>query len=305
MKAWLERDSATTIAEALDKVLVACGPSSCGTTNEGISYGPLIDTFHFSDTLLLWSPDDSWASFAALCSSLKLIVGYALTEGVPFRGSIAHGDVVCNQRTLKFVGQPIAEAYLWAEKFRPFKSVGVDLTPQTISKLTDRLAVEPIPGYWKTDLNERVIRHELEAGADLIWHEGCLFINHWDHGMFVGCDPAAMLLMRNLPVSPQEKLAIEKKVCEVQEFYSKHQMVKDRRYKMEMLQRMGPSLLEAESTFKVLPQELKELIAEFKDFTLESIDFASEPTDVHSSFEDFKLQQADYVLLDKLRKERT
>jgi hypothetical protein len=222
MRTWLERDSAKEIAEALDEALVGCGPSSCGTTNEGISYGPLIEVFHFSDSLLLWSPDDSWASLEVLCSSIKMIVGIALTHGVPLRGSFAHGDVVCNVNTLKFVGQPIAEAYLWAEKLRPFRSVRVDLTPQTISKIKDRHAIEPMPHHWQATLNERVIRHETEGGADLIWHADCLFINHWNHGMFVSCDPVAMLLKRNLPVASREKPEIDKKTREIQEFFDKH-----------------------------------------------------------------------------------
>jgi hypothetical protein len=267
MKAWLEKDSARSIAEALDIALVACGQSSCGTTGEGITYGPLIEVIHFSDSIIAWSPDDSWASLGALCSSLKMIVGVALTHGVPLRGSIAHGDVVCNQRTLKFVGQPIAEAYLWAEKQRPFKSVGVDLTPQTISKLIARLTNEQIPSHWRSALSEAVIRRELEGHEDLIWHADCLFINHWAHGMFLCRDPAAMFLERKLPVPCDQKTAVESKLRELQEFYAQHQRLQSRQW-ADLLQR----------------------------------------TDRAHSFdrniEDFKLQQADYVRLDSLRKSR-
>jgi hypothetical protein len=267
MKAWLEKDSARSIAEVLDVALVACGQSSCGTTAEGITYGPIIEVIHFSDSIIVWSPDDSWASLGALCSSLKMIVGVALTHGVPLRGSIAHGDVVCNQRTLKFVGQPIAEAYLWAEKQRPFKSVGVDLTPQTISKLAVRLANEPIPSHWRSSFSEAVIRRELEGHEDLIWHADCLFINHWAHGMFLRRDPAAMFLERKLSIPADQEAAVQSKLRELQEFHAKHQ-------RLQSCQ-----------------------LAELLDRTDHGQRF-------DRTIEDFKLQQRDYVQLDGLRKFR-
>lgn len=267
MKVWLEKDNARSIAEALDIALVACGQSSCGTTGEGIAYGPLIEVIHFSDSIIAWSPDDSWASLGALCSSIKMIVGVALTHGVPLRGSIALGDVVCNQKTLKFVGQPIAEAYLWAEKQRPFKSVGVDLTPQTISKLTARFTADPIPSHWRSALPEAVIRREIEGHEDLIWHADCLFINHWAHGMFLHCDPVAMFLERKLPVPPDQETAVQSKLRELQEFYAKHQRLESRQ-SADLLQRTNRA----------------------RNFD--------------SRIEDFKFQQADYAQLDSLRKSR-
>jgi len=262
MKAWLDKDSAQTIAEALDMALVACEQSSCGRTAEGVIYGPVIDVIHFSDTLIAWSPDDSWASFGAICSSLKLIVGVALTHGVPLRGSIAHGEVVCNRNTLKFVGRPIAEAYLWAEKERPFKSVGVDLTPQTISKLATRIGAQPIPAHWRKDISPRVIGREVEAAEDFMWHAECLFINHWNHGMFVRSDPKKMFLMRELPVPANEQAAVAAKLRELQAFYEHHQELQRRR--SEEMGRHGGN-------------------------------------DVRAHIEDFRLQQSDYVALDRLR----
>jgi hypothetical protein len=228
MKEWLKKDSAGAIAESLDVALVACEQSSCGSTGAGVSYGPLVDVIHFSDALIAWTPDDSWASLGVLCSSIKMIVGVALTNGVPLRGAIAHGEAVCNPRTLKFVGKPIAEAYLWAERQRLFKSAGVDLTPPTIAKLVSLLANEPMPDHWKSYLSASVLRRETEAAEDLMWHADCLFVNHWHHGMFLRSDPTAMFLKRNLPVAADQRAAVDAKLRELQEFYENHQLVQSR-----------------------------------------------------------------------------
>jgi hypothetical protein len=228
MKEWLKKDSASAIAESLDVALIACEQSSCGITGAGVSYGPIVDVIHFSDALIAWTPDDSWASLGVLCSSIKMIVGVALTNGVPLRGAIAHGEAVCNPRTLKFVGKPIAEAYLWAGKQRLFKSAGVDLTPLTVSRLVSLLAKEPIPDHWKTYLSSDVLRRKTEGAEDLMWHADCLFINHWNHGMFLRCDPTAMFLKRNLSVAADQRAAVDAKLRELQEFYANHQLVRSR-----------------------------------------------------------------------------
>lgn len=266
MKAWLEKESAQAIAEALHVALVACGQSSCGKTPEGVTYGPLVEVIHFSDSLIAWSPDDSWASLGVLCSSLNLIVGVALTHGVPLRGSIALGDVVCNHRTLKFVGQPIAEAYSWSEKNRPFRSVGVDITPQTILKIISRMITDPIPSHWQRSIDENVIRHEREAAGGLIWHADCLFVNHWSHGMFLRADPTAMFLKRQLPIPTDEENSITDKLRELREFHSKHQQ-------LQACQWERP--------------------------------FATSSIPINSSTEEFSSMQSDCVYLDGLRKVRS
>lgn len=219
MKNWLKNQSAAQIAAAMDSALsAACEQCSRGSTGDGRSWGPLIEVTHFSDTVLAWSPDDSWTSLEVMCSSMKMIVGIALTEGVPLRGSIALGDVVCARRSLKFVGQPIAEAYLWSERDlhdggRPYRSVGVDITPSF------------------SGINAEVVKRNIECDGDLIWHADCLFVNHWNHGMFLNADPAAMMLRRSPDLEIAKQSDVASKVREAVEFYRRAraiQMVKAR-----------------------------------------------------------------------------
>lgn len=200
MKAWLKVETPRAIAEQLDEALVACDAACSGSAN-GDTYGPLLGTTHFSDTLLVWSPDDSWASFATMCTSVKMIVAVALKHGVPLRGSISVGNAVCNERTLRFVSPAIVDAFLWSEEKRTYKSVGVDVTPYCIQSLRAKLSREPLPrcwDCWSYGTPTAVLRGDAEASDTLVWYQGSLFLNHWAHGIFTGGDPQEMFDRRGL-----------------------------------------------------------------------------------------------------------
>ena len=211
MTEWLKVASPQEIAERLDVALMACDQSSMGSI-DGASYGPLISTTHFSDTIFVWSPDDSWASFAAICSAVKLIVLIALGQGVPLRGAISHGDAVCNSKTLRFVGPPIADAYNWSEHKRLYRSVGVDITPPTIEWLRSKLASDPVPdcfGSTQGGVPTQIIAGAREYSSNLIWYMDCLFVNHWEHGFFVGNNPTELFNRRGLPTDDSVREKIE------------------------------------------------------------------------------------------------
>ncbi|HEY2404384.1 MAG TPA: hypothetical protein VGI10_00170 [Polyangiaceae bacterium] len=200
MKSWLQVETPQGIAEQLDQALVACDQACSGSVH-GKTYGPLLGTTHFSDTLLVWSPDDSWPSFATMCTSVKMIVAVALDRGVPLRGSISVGNSVCSSRTLRFVGPAIADAFLWSDKQRPYRSVGVDVTPCAMRSVHARLAREPIGECWDCWTHgtpEAVLSGNAECSETLIWFQGGLFLNHWAHGIFTGTDPRTMFEQRGL-----------------------------------------------------------------------------------------------------------
>lgn len=230
MKTWLQQRSAQEIAEYLDEALVACDQSSTGITRDGISYGPVIGVTHFSDTLLAWSPDDSWSSFAILCGAVNSIlcgavnsiVAVALYKGVPLRGAIAAGDVVCQPRILRSVGSPIAEAFLWSEKERPYRSIGVDITPSTIQILRNKSINDPIPDYWRfvyNGVDDRVINSQRLWSPLLIWHLDLLFANHWQHGIFNRRNPKDMFLRRDLQINENESDSVQRKIEEMSMFF--------------------------------------------------------------------------------------
>lgn len=215
MKAWLDSAGCTSIAQTVDQALAACDQSSSGCTREGSAYGPSIGTAYFSDSLLVWSPDDSWASFAAICLSLKMIVGTALRKGVPLRGALAIGDTVCCPKSSAFVGRAIAEAYQWAESGCPYKSVGVSLTPCTVRDLRSKLRTDPLANCWRFGLpriDETILSGESSSDWLLVWHEGVLFVNHWAHGMFLSADVEKLFSGRNLIVPAAEESKVASKI---------------------------------------------------------------------------------------------
>src|ERR1700722_3673409 len=100
MKNWLECDAPEVIASAVDAAIgkqVAAQTSSALELANGQfsrSYGPLVGTTQFSDTVLAWTYDDSWASLSVLCSSLTTLLAVACWRKVPLRGAVAVGDMV-------------------------------------------------------------------------------------------------------------------------------------------------------------------------------------------------------------------
>jgi hypothetical protein len=230
MNTWLEHESARNIAESLDKALAACEPASSGDTSDGTTYGPLIGVTHFSDCIFLWSPDDSWSSFVTMCGAVKMVVAVALENGVPLRGAIASGEVVCQPTTLRFVGRAIAEAFHWSENDRKYRSVGVDLTPPTIEKLKIMAAADPLPGCWRSErlgIDEAVLKGQRTSSPLLMWYDGCLFVNHWRHGIFVGGNPGEMFLRRSLPVPSEDKKCVQDKVAQMLAFFEASYRDKD------------------------------------------------------------------------------
>ncbi len=68
----------------------------------------------FSDTILLWTEDDSYESFEEMCkfSSSLLLTGFFT---FPMRGAIAHGDCIISPDDNMYVGKPLISAYHQAE----------------------------------------------------------------------------------------------------------------------------------------------------------------------------------------------
>ena len=208
MKSWLSSATAQSVAESLDESLAACDQASMGDTRAGEVYGPIIGTTHFSDSILMWAPDDSWSSLFVICNAVKMVVGAALDHGIPLRGAIAVGETVCRPSTLRFVGAPIEEAFIWAEKKdREYRSVGISITPETVEMLGKKLASEPIPDHyknWPLGLDEAVIARTKTWSGLLMWHADSLFVNHWAHGTFVDANVKEMFLKRNLKTASDE-----------------------------------------------------------------------------------------------------
>jgi hypothetical protein len=175
MKNWLT--SGATAAQIANEVESALGRSitdqaSAGSV-DGISFGPLVGVTHFSDTALIWTPDDTDASLFVLLSVLRHVMSAGIRAKVPFRGAIATGPLVCDSAALRFVGCPLVDAYQWDMSGNPHRGIGISLTPRTVSALSVR------------GLLARLSR----CGA-LVERDGATHFSHWDASFTAGRDPS-------------------------------------------------------------------------------------------------------------------
>lgn len=65
----------------------------------------------FSDTVIMFTPDDSVGSFLNIINSSHQLLQFGFGSKVPFRGAIGHGDFVHDPRDI-FLGEAIEDAYL-------------------------------------------------------------------------------------------------------------------------------------------------------------------------------------------------
>jgi hypothetical protein len=108
------------------------------------------------------------------------------------------------------------DAFEWSEKKRRYKSVGIDLVPDTIAQLRRKITETPIPPFW--DIEPDIVMGVSAASYQLIWHDDCLFVNHWLHAMFLKKDPQELFLLRNLPIEDADRSSIEEKTRQLQQF---------------------------------------------------------------------------------------
>lgn len=66
----------------------------------------------YSDSIIIYSKDDSYDSFKFLVTTVSSLMNYLFTEAIPFKGAIAHGMLTFDLENSIFLGQPLIDAYL-------------------------------------------------------------------------------------------------------------------------------------------------------------------------------------------------
>lgn len=69
----------------------------------------------FSDSICVFSINDDYQSLFYFLSYIKTILRRALRKEVPLKGAVAYGDIVVDNDSNIFCGQPIIDAYLLEE----------------------------------------------------------------------------------------------------------------------------------------------------------------------------------------------
>ncbi len=87
----------------------------------------------FSDTFLLYSPDDTYCSFFAIDYATLSIINNLITKSIPVRGAMSCGDFAADRETSAFFGPALIEAYHYGENQ---DWIGFILTPSAVNQLT-------------------------------------------------------------------------------------------------------------------------------------------------------------------------
>lgn len=69
----------------------------------------------FSDTFLLYSPDDSAQSFVAIEATTRCFMYSLIAAGIPVRGAMSCGDLYADKQSNVFFGKALVEAYHYGE----------------------------------------------------------------------------------------------------------------------------------------------------------------------------------------------
>jgi len=72
----------------------------------------LVKTTTYSDSIILYSKDDSFESFDFIVSTTAGLINYLFIEGIPFKGAVAFGLMTLDTGKSIFFGQPLIDAYL-------------------------------------------------------------------------------------------------------------------------------------------------------------------------------------------------
>jgi len=95
-------------------------------------FTPKIEKTCFSDTFLLYSPDNSASSFDAIEKTTRWFTYWLIYFGIPVRGAMSYGDFYAHKESNIFFGPALIEAYRYGENQ---DWIGFVLTPSAINQM--------------------------------------------------------------------------------------------------------------------------------------------------------------------------
>lgn len=92
----------------------------CQNLNENVQWGKiekkLVATTNYSDSIMIYSKDNSFDSLKAFSCTISGIIDDLLSEKIPFKGAIAFGTMTLDIDKSIFFGQPLIDSYLLQEE---------------------------------------------------------------------------------------------------------------------------------------------------------------------------------------------
>lgn len=76
----------------------------------------IIKTTNYSDSIIIYSKDDTKISLSSFICTVSAFTNDLLTEGIPHRGAVAFGKMTLDDVNSIFFGQPLIDAYLLQEE---------------------------------------------------------------------------------------------------------------------------------------------------------------------------------------------
>lgn len=80
--------------------------------NWGKTNSELVKTTTYSDSIMIYSKDDSYESLYSTICTTSGLTNDLLTEGIPHKGALAFGIMTLDTQNSIFFGQPLIDAFL-------------------------------------------------------------------------------------------------------------------------------------------------------------------------------------------------
>ncbi|MGD0253937.1 MAG: hypothetical protein ABSC01_14725 [Verrucomicrobiota bacterium] len=93
-----------------------------------------VNLVSFSDTFLLYTSDDSRASFQAITDVSRSFFDELVLAGIPVRGALAFGELYADETNNLFLGEALIDAYEYGEKF---DWLGFVLHPSSLKRMSE------------------------------------------------------------------------------------------------------------------------------------------------------------------------
>ncbi|MEP7230323.1 MAG: hypothetical protein ABI691_08735 [Ginsengibacter sp.] len=101
-----------------------------------------IYTTSFSDSIILFSSDDSSLSFEMIITSAAFFISEAMKNSIPMKGAMAYGTISVDKIQQIYFGQPLIDAFLLQEEVNYYGAILHNSVDNYINKNTAKLSKE-------------------------------------------------------------------------------------------------------------------------------------------------------------------
>jgi hypothetical protein len=95
-------------------------------------FEPAIEKIWFSDTFILYSPDDTASSFGSIEATTRWFLHFLVSAGIPVRGAMSCSDLYTDVQNRIFFGNALVESYYYGESQN---WIGFVLSPSCIKQM--------------------------------------------------------------------------------------------------------------------------------------------------------------------------